>query len=145
MAARPVWLLGQRITIIPGSDHYALCDISMPADIPGPPPHIHHDCSEHFYVIEGSMEVMLGGEWRRLEQGDDTCVPRGALHTFRNAGHNSLRVLVVLSPAGFEQFFREIGIPDETPDAYRRSMEQAVLDRVVGEAARFQMEFRLAT
>ena len=36
----------------------------------GPPPHIHHDQVETFYVVEGQLEVMMGDEVRQAKAGD---------------------------------------------------------------------------
>lgn len=143
MAPSSYWVLGQHVTIIPGTNDYTLCDISMPAGVGGPPPHIHHDCSEHFYVVEGSMDLSLDGKWHRIDRAADFCVPRGAVHTFRNASHHGLRFLVVVSPAGFDRFFREMGVPADLPDAFVKSMDSALVERVLAEADRYQMEFRL--
>ena len=40
-------------------------------------------------------------------------VPRGTVHTFANAGNAPGKLLVIISPAGFERFFQEVdGVTD---------------------------------
>ena len=41
--------------------------------------------------------------------GDLVCKPREQWHTFWNAGDTPARVLEIISPAGFENYFRELG------------------------------------
>ena len=74
----------------------------------GPPPHVHHNEDEVFYVVEGTVEFLLGNRWVRAGAGTGFFGPRGVPHTFRNAGSGPSRVLATISPAGFERFFEEV-------------------------------------
>jgi hypothetical protein len=38
-------------------------------------------------------------------------IPKGTLHTFRNAGTTPARFLGMVAPGGFEGFFAEVGEP----------------------------------
>ena len=40
-------------------------------------------------------------------------VPRGTVHTFSKAGTASAKILIIISPAGFEKFFEEIAGPPD--------------------------------
>jgi mannose-6-phosphate isomerase-like protein (cupin superfamily) len=77
----------------------------------GPPPHIHHREDESFYVIDGTFSFLLGD--RKVEAGPGFfCrVPKGTLHTYQNIGAQPGKALVILTPAGFEKFWMEIGKP----------------------------------
>jgi mannose-6-phosphate isomerase-like protein (cupin superfamily) len=70
----------------------------------GPPPHLHQHQDEWFYVLEGSAEFLLDG-WKPLAPGGAVFVPRGTPHTFRNSGTTPLKMLIQMSPSGFETFF----------------------------------------
>ena len=59
---------------------------SLPADAFAPPPHRHPTQTESYEVLEGSLDVMIDGSWRRLATGESATVPVGANHTFRLAG-----------------------------------------------------------
>jgi quercetin dioxygenase-like cupin family protein len=74
----------------------------------GPPPHIHSNEDEGFYVVEGDVEFLLGDRWVRAAAGTSLLGPRGVPHTFRNVGATPSRVLATIAPAGFERFFEEI-------------------------------------
>lgn len=72
----------------------------------GPPPHWHDNEDEWFVVLEGRVEFLIDGAWREAAPGSTVFVPRGAVHTFRNAGQTPLRMLIQTAPAGFDTFFR---------------------------------------
>ena len=54
------------------------------------------------------MGALLGDEVIYAEAGDLAFKPRDQWHTFWNAGDEPCRILEVISPAGFEHFFREL-------------------------------------
>ena len=72
------------------------------------PLHRHSREDEYSYVLEGRMGALLGDEV--LEAGPGTLVhkPRDQWHTFWNAGDEPCRILEIIAPAGFEDFFREL-------------------------------------
>ncbi len=72
------------------------------------PLHYHHNEDEYSYVLEGKLGALLGDEI--VEAGPGTWVfkPRGQWHTFWNAGDTPCHIIEVLSPAGFENYFREV-------------------------------------
>ena len=51
-------------------------------------------------MIEGSLTVWVSGRESVLCGGDEYAVPKGALHTWRNAGESEARVRVEVRPAG---------------------------------------------
>ncbi len=71
----------------------------------GNTPHYHKTYDEHFEVIEGTLEVLVGKETRVLRPGQKAVAPRNTLHRFRNPGKQRVRFLVELRPAsaGFEK------------------------------------------
>ncbi len=73
------------------------------------PLHRHSREDEYSYVIEGRMGAQLGGDVVHAETGDLVFKPRDQWHTFWNAGDTPCRILEVISPAGFERFFDELG------------------------------------
>ena len=75
----------------------------------GPPPHIHHREDETFQILEGEYEFTVGGKTFTAQKGATIFGPRGIPHSFRCAGKTPGRLMVTLTPAGFEQFFEEVG------------------------------------
>ena len=71
----------------------------------GTPPHYHLTYAEHFEVLEGTLQVMVGGETRTLTEGEKAVAPVNTLHNFQNATDGPVRFLVTLRPghAGFEK------------------------------------------
>ncbi len=84
------------------------------ADIPpnaGPPPHIHLTQFEAYYLIEGELEVLDGDRIFTARAGSFVYIPAGAVHAFRNRSDRHARMLVWMTPGGFEDFFLEVGRP----------------------------------
>ena len=87
---------------------YALLEWVAPAGTPSPPVHVHHRTDEGFYVLAGTYGFLLDDRRIDLAAGSHILVPRGRPHTFWNAGDETARCLILLSPAGFEAYFREL-------------------------------------
>lgn len=78
-----------------------------------PPPHIHHDEDESFYVLEGHVTMFVGDEVLDAPKGSFVFAPRDIVHRFTvNSGEAKL--LVVITPGGWEGFFSEVGEVAET-------------------------------
>jgi mannose-6-phosphate isomerase-like protein (cupin superfamily) len=73
------------------------------------PLHRHAREDEYSYVLEGRMGAQLGSDVVFAEAGDLVFKPRNQWHTFWNAGDTPCRILEIISPAGFEQFFSTLG------------------------------------
>ncbi len=107
-----VWLLDELITFKIGvlETNYAisLSEVSIgPAG--GPPFHVHHRNGEGIYLLEGSLTLKMGRQVRRLTTGSFAYVPSNIPHTYRAEGKTPAKLLVIYAPAGYENFFREIG------------------------------------
>ena len=66
-------------------------------------------------------------------------MPKGTLHTFRNAGEQKGRLLVIITPAGLEEFFYSIGTPAidiTTPPKF----DPAILEKLTQLAETYEME-----
>ena len=74
----------------------------------GPPPHVHQNEDETFFVLEGDYEFLQNGEWHRVAQGESVHAVRGSIHTFRNAGTAIGKMLIFVTPGGFEKYLKEI-------------------------------------
>ena len=71
----------------------------------GPPLHVHEKEEEFFRVLEGRFAFWCNGARVELTEGGVICVPRGAEHRFQNIGSSMGRLMVVMTPGGFEGFF----------------------------------------
>src|SRR5919199_698976 len=88
-----------------GGAYFAMEAIVPPGG--GPPPHIHRNEDETFYVVEGTCDIRLGDEWVTAGVGDFVNIPRGAVHCFHNSGEAPMRMILTFPPAGIEKFFEE--------------------------------------
>ena len=72
-------------------------------------PHVHADEDDSFYILEGELTFVLGGEDVIAPAGTFVLVPPGVEHGFRNDGAEPVRILNIHAPAGFD---RRIGLQD---------------------------------
>jgi mannose-6-phosphate isomerase-like protein (cupin superfamily) len=75
---------------------------------PGPPPHVHERLHDMFYVLEGTLTMRLGDETFDLGPGSFVCVPPGTIHTFSNRSEQPVRILNFNTPAGWENYMRDL-------------------------------------
>ena len=89
---------------------YVLCEARV---LPGggPPPHIHHRDDESFFVLEGEITFTLGAKRVVAKAGTFIQGPRGIPHAFKNESRAPARMLIHLTPPGFENFMAEIAQP----------------------------------
>jgi mannose-6-phosphate isomerase-like protein (cupin superfamily) len=117
-----IWQLGNQFTVKAAGDRtggrFALLE-QVCAGMP-PPMHIHEADDEAFYVLAGSVDLHVGDEVHHAEAGAFCFVPAGVTHSFLSTSAEPARLLLVVSPPGFEQFFAEVqrrfpeaeGVPD---------------------------------
>lgn len=81
------------------------------------PLHMHSREDEFTVVTHGRFGFLLGEEVFHAGPGELVQKPRDQWHTFWNSGDEQGRVLEIISPAGFEQYFHEIAdcFPDDGP------------------------------
>jgi quercetin dioxygenase-like cupin family protein len=86
----------------------AVVEYSFPAGAIGAAPHIHHGHAEHFHILEGEVTFDLPDGVTTLGAGGTVSVPIGMAHGFRNTSTGTARCLFLLTPAGYEDYFRDI-------------------------------------
>jgi mannose-6-phosphate isomerase-like protein (cupin superfamily) len=87
---------------------FSLVEHPLPPRSLGAPLHTHRKEDEYSYVLEGRIGVQLGDEVLEAGPGELVFKPRGVAHAFWNAGDEPARLLEVISPAGFENYFRDL-------------------------------------
>jgi quercetin dioxygenase-like cupin family protein len=68
--------------------------------------HVHED--EYSYVIEGRLGAQVGDREIEAGPGEIVAKPRGIPHAFWNAGDEPCRVLELISPGDFANYFTEM-------------------------------------
>src|SRR5580704_15029838 len=139
------WVLGELYTFKltsadTGGSVGVLETLTFPQN--GPPPHTHTNEDETFYILEGRFSFTVGE--RTFEAGPNMLVraPRGIPHAYRNISALPARKLIMISPAGFESFFREIGDPAKdlsSPPPHR----PGVIARTMQIALKYGLRFQL--
>ena len=117
-------------------ERFSLVEHSMSPRALAAPLHRHTREDEYSFVLEGRMGALLGDDVVEAGPGDLVHKPRNQWHTFWNAGDEPCRILEIISPAGFEHFFRELsdmGGALEADPAGARAAERALR---AGDAAR---------
>ncbi|MFJ5776460.1 cupin domain-containing protein [Streptomyces sp. NPDC093094] len=97
----------------------------------GPPPHIHPNADEAFYILSGDIEFLNGEKTFVAGTGDFVFVPRGTRHRFRNVGLQTAHLLFMFTPAYLEKFFMEIGQEaraGEAPQPLTAEQRQMIVD-----------------
>lgn len=87
---------------------YSVIEIPVPTG-GGPPPHTHINEEERFYPLEGEFQVWIGDKPpKKLAVGGYATGPRGIQHYFRNVGDTMGRLRILFTPAGLEEYFKEL-------------------------------------
>ena len=70
--------------------------------------HVHRTFDEGFYVREGEFAFDVGARSIMAGPGALVLVPGGTPHRYANAGDTPARLLMTMTPAGFEGMFEHV-------------------------------------
>lgn len=82
---------------------YSISEWFLEPHSSGPGPHSHADHDDIFYVIEGTMSVLVGDDWIDAGVGAFIRAPAGVTHDFANRTDRRAGVLNIYIPGGFER------------------------------------------
>jgi quercetin dioxygenase-like cupin family protein/catechol 2,3-dioxygenase-like lactoylglutathione lyase family enzyme len=137
------WGPGDQITFLLTGEQtggtFFLAEVSIPPG-GGPPPHIHRREEETFYVQQGTLTVQVGGKTLQASPGDCVYLPRGIMHCFKNTGNVEAKFLMVVTPAGLENFFAEAFQPAADRSTAPPLITEAMLGRLLMAAAKHGLE-----
>ena len=101
------------------------------------PPHYHKLEDESFYILEGEIDFYIGDKKVKAGAGEFIVLPRNVPHHF-DLITETAKALMLITPAGFEVFFKEFGKPAQTLDLPpipttnpRKEMFEAMHDRMI--------------
>ncbi len=91
---------------------------------PGPPRwiaplHVHHHDDEAWYVLEGTLRVLVGKDEVESGAGGAVFVPRGTPHTYWNPSQEPVRYLLVMTSNIYGLILDIHAMPRKTPDLLR--------------------------
>jgi len=105
------------------------------------PPHIHHDQTETFYILEGEMEITVGDQTYQAKVGDFVNVSKGTPHNFMNRSRTTTKMVFTFVPAGdIEEFFRESFKETTDRNAPLEPLTDAFIQRMLESANRHDIE-----
>src|SRR3954452_25549090 len=116
---------------------FSLVEHPMPPRALAAPLHLHTREDEYSYVLEGRMGALLGVDVVYAEAGDLVHKPRDQWHTFWNPGDEPCRILEIIAPGGFENYF------DELVDAFAAGLPEPEWLAALG--ARYGLESDIAS
>src|SRR3954453_5927626 len=139
-------LVGDTYTIlVSGADtagRYTLIDMHVPPG-GGPPPH-RHDFEEMFTILDGEIELTFRGVSAVATAGETINVPANAPPQFRNVSERPARLLCLCTPAGEEEFFKEVGVPvahrTEPPPVLDAAATSAFIAKATALASKYRTE-----
>jgi mannose-6-phosphate isomerase-like protein (cupin superfamily) len=129
---------------------FSLVEHPMPPRHLAAPMHRHTREDEYSFVLEGQMGAVLGDDTVFAGPGDLVHKPRNQWHTFWNAGDEPARILEIISPAGFEQYFAKLTeFGPDTPIEERLGLAgeyglEVELESLPGLMAEHGLEFPMA-
>jgi len=92
------------------SNRFSLVDYHVaPGFAPPPALHFHEQEDWMAYVLEGELTFVFDGGETSAVAGSVIFIPRGTPFAWRNEREEPARYLAVYAPAGFEQFFLDVG------------------------------------
>ena len=95
------------------SPDFAVFEGALPPESMGPPPHVHRNYDEAFYVLDGSVQFISDLAPRVCGTGSFVFVPRGSVHGFANPAAAPATMLVVTSPRAIELVERTYDLFDD--------------------------------
>lgn len=86
---------------------YFLSEAEIPAKDNSTPLHIHAKEDESFLITGGELTFEIDGKPETLKKGDYLTIKKGTKHRFYNHTGEKAVMLILFSPAGIEEMFRE--------------------------------------
>ena len=130
------WYLGNHISfLVSGADTDGKFALIQTCETRGcePPRHIHHHEDELIYVLEGHLRFSVGEVTFDALSGTSVLLPRGVEHGFILTS-DEVKLLLLLTPAGLEGYFKELSQPLERLHAWPDA------EHLITTAARYGME-----
>lgn len=88
---------------------YCVVEHDLPAGFPGPPPHAHQVTTHTFYVLQGTVTLVIDGQIVEAIAGTCVYIPTGTVHGFSNPGQERARMVEIDTPGRFQDYFEELG------------------------------------
>lgn len=108
------WLRGNRLVFKASANEvgpgFSVVEMLL-EPVAAAPAHVHHDTDEAIYVLEGRLVLEVGDDRFETRPGSFAFLPKGVPHRYLPQPPGPVRVLWILTPSGFENYWREMGNP----------------------------------
>ncbi len=84
-------------------NQYSVSEWWLEPNSEGPGPHMHEENTEVFYVLEGTVSILVGDQWVHAAKGSFIRIPPKTMHDFANRTEQKAGLLNVYIPGGFER------------------------------------------
>jgi quercetin dioxygenase-like cupin family protein len=108
----------------------------------GPIPHTQTREHEGFYIIEGQLTFNVDGQRIDAKPGAFVNVSPNVLHSFKNETNEDATIIIVLSPAGMEHLFVEVGLEVSDSSLAPPPFSDAQKQKLARLASKYGMEIR---
>jgi len=135
-------VVGDLYTILASGEDTGGAYALIHAEVPpggGPPPHIHRREDEAFFILEGDISFHADGKAIAASAGTWITLPKNSLHSFRNNGSATAKMLIVVTPSGLERFFAQVG-KEATDRSSPVPVTPAVIERLMAAAPGYRLE-----
>lgn len=100
------------------------------------PYHTHHREDESFYILDGEVMFICDGKWLKAGPGAFVFGRREVPHGFRVVGAAPARMLILCTPAGFENFVLDM----REPAADLASPKAPDMNKLIALATRYKID-----
>ncbi|MEV7646939.1 cupin domain-containing protein [Arthrobacter sp. NPDC089319] len=133
-----LWFLGDNVQLIVDSDDTEgrlVMAVHHAAASSQPPLHEHDSEDEIFFILQGEIKFWSEDTVANAGVGDCVLLPKDVPHTFQVSPNSEAKWLVILSPGGFDRFFRAVGTPAGYPGPQRGWSMDRDTEKRLGQAA----------
>ncbi len=134
-----LWFLGDNVQIVVDSadtEGRLVMAVHHAAASSQPPLHEHDNEDEIFFILQGEIKFWSVDTVVNAGVGDCVLLPKDVPHTFQVSPNSEAKWLVILTPGGFDRFFRAVGTPAGYPGPQRDwSMDDETAKRLETAAA----------
>jgi hypothetical protein len=101
----------------------------------------------HLYKDDWGQMRMINNDCSSIKdtkagKGQLVYAPRGEFHTYKNIDSSSGKLMLIISPPQFEEFFEEIGIPIEDKESFQPPQITPAVENVIKTAAKYGLEIK---
>src|SRR5664279_3703955 len=131
----PGWSMRVKVTAADTQGRLTVLQGEMTPHLAGPPAHVHSGHDETFVVLAGRMRFRIGDSFHTALPGETVYASRRLVHGFSNPHDEPARYVAILTPSGYEGYFRAVAdhvtrtgsMPNPVLTAELMSQHQTVL------------------